>query len=385
MPVRPPPLKLKYDNFKPPQLPSARKAPVKESFFAKLYKANWRNMVIAVAGLQALRYAYQVYTAYNDAEIDRFEHASQLAVISVALCVMYALSVVIELFGVIGIASQRFGVVRAYAFLAFLSAVMVTAASVLKTASFFMNAEELMYECVALALTGKVFAKSQFRGRMWPSYAMGLRQAQNQCVNAWTHQSWAQIVYVFLFGFMPSLIHYLLVYTYYRQTTEVTHAAYLVPRPRGANSTFTSNRGGRYARVADGDDVPCAQVTGHQRTAAGRAAVTQQQRSARLRANATTSQRAAVGTTAVQAAAVAPSRSLNRPHRPPALVQPEPPIFSTQVGTLLQSAAAISSWLSPGPPAYGVNMASRNHHNMPPIHLSCSGDGLMSARYDKFV
>ncbi|KAH6877374.1 hypothetical protein BKA70DRAFT_1346279 [Coprinopsis sp. MPI-PUGE-AT-0042] len=374
MPVRPPPLKLKYDNFKPLPLPSARKPPVNDSFFAKLYKANWRNMVIGIAGLQALRYAYQAYTAYNDSEIDRFEHAPQLAVISVALCVMYSLSVVIELFGVIGVASQRFAFVRAYAFLAFLSAVLVTAASVLKTASFFLNAEELMYECVALALTGKVFAKSQFRGRMWPSYAMGLRQAQNQCVNAWTHQSWAQIVYVFLFGFMPCMLHYLLVYTYYRQTTEVSHAAYLVarqPNSRGSNSH--RGRNGGYARVSDGD-VPCAEVTGRQRPE-GRAT----QRSARLRANA--SQRA--GTTAIASQAVAPtSRGLNRPNRPPALVQPEPPIFSAQVGALLQSATAISSWLSPGPPAYGVNMASRN---MPPIHLSCSGDGLMSARYDKFV
>ncbi|KAH6902011.1 hypothetical protein BKA70DRAFT_1308018 [Coprinopsis sp. MPI-PUGE-AT-0042] len=341
MPVRPPPLKLKYDNFKPLPLPSARKPPVNDSFFAKLYKANWRNMVIGIAGLQALRYAYQAYTAYNDSEIDRFEHAPQLAVISVALCVI-----------------QRFAFVRAYAFLAFLSAVLVTAASVLKTASFFLNAEELMYECVALALTGKVFAKSQF-GRMWPSYAMGLRQAQNQCVNAWTHQSWAQIVYVFLFGFMPCMLHYLLAYTYYRQTTEVSHAAYLVarqPNSRGSNSH--RGRNGGYARVSDGD-VPCAEVTGRQRPE-GRAT---QQRSARLRAN-----------------ALPASRDHCRPIEPPALVQPEPPIFSAQVGALLQSATAISSWLSPGP----LLMASTwRAGTCRPIHLSCSGDGLMSARYDK--
>jgi len=378
MPVRPPPLKLKYDNFKPPHLPSARKPPVNESFFAKLYKANWRNMVIAAAAVQALRYAYQLYTSHNDSEIDRFEHAPQLAMISNVLCAMYASAVVIELFGVIGVTSQRFSLVRAYTFLAFLSAVLVTAASVLKTASFFMNAEELMYECVALALTGKVFSKSQFRGRLWPSYAMGLRQAQNQCVNAWTQQSWTQIVYVFLFGFMPCLLHYLLVYTYYRQTTEVSHAAYLVTRQlTSRGSTSHRGRNGGYARVSNGD-VPCAEVTGRQRPTEGRAT----QRSARLRA--TVIQRATnAGTTAVATQAVAAtSRGLNRPNRPAPLVQPEPPIFSSQVGTLLQSAAAISSWLSPGPPAYGVNMASRN---MPPIHLSCSGDGLMSARYDKFV
>lgn len=197
------------------------------------------------------------------------------------------------------------------------------------------------------------------------------------CVNAWTQQSWTQIVYVFLFGFMPAMLHYLMVYTYYRQTTEVSHAAYLVARrPDSRDSNSHRGRNGGYARVSD-NDAPCAEVTGRQRPE-GRV----NQRSARLRTNAT--QRATnAGTTAVATQSVAvTSRGLNRPHRPPALVQPEPPIFPSQVGNLLQSAAAISSWLSPGPPTYGVNMASRN---MPPIHLSCSGDALMSARYDKFV
>ncbi|KAJ2923631.1 hypothetical protein H1R20_g13465, partial [Candolleomyces eurysporus] len=160
--IRPPPLKLKYDNRFPLPIPSARKPKAKESFFQVLYKANWRNIVMAVAGLNAIRFAFATYNAYEDALVDDFEHQPRLVTVSLALCVMYALCCVIEIFGVIGISLQRLSIVRAYVFFEFGAALMVTVAGVLKAASFFLNAEDLMYECVALALTGQSSAKSQF-------------------------------------------------------------------------------------------------------------------------------------------------------------------------------------------------------------------------------
>jgi hypothetical protein len=103
--------------------------------------------------------------------------------------------------------------VRAYAFLAFLSAVLVTAASVLKTASFFMNAvrlQRILYGALLIHTPGGIdvrvccpcahrqglcqvtirgllliqefhftFLPYLQRGRLWPNYAVGLRQAQN--------------------------------------------------------------------------------------------------------------------------------------------------------------------------------------------------------------
>jgi len=255
---------------------------------------------------------------------------------------------------------------------------------VLKTASFFLNAEELMYECVALALTGQVYQKSQFRSRPWPGFTTGLRLAQKQCVAAWTHESWSKVICVFIFGFMPSLIHYLLVYTYYRQTTDANHSAYMIHQkaaPSNNTGSMRPQNNGGYARVATNiSDAPYAGVVQVETI------TTRNQRSARHRSNATSQRAAAAGmTTVMPTAAQYSTRGIKRAHRPPALVSLEPPIFSPQRNVILQSAAALSSWLSPGPPAYGANNVPANQNRgMGGGMLSCGGSGL-SARYGKFV
>lgn len=326
MPIRPPPLKLKYDNRFPLPLPSAKQAPVHESFFAKLYQANWRNLVIAFSGLNVLRYSYAAYTAYSDMEIDQFEHAAALALVSRALCAMYAAAALIELFGVLGLSSRRFGLVRAYVLLAFVGAALATAGGALRAASFFLNAQELLYECVALALAGQAHRSSHFRGAAWPGLAAGLRAAQVQCGAAWTREAHAQLACALLFGFAPALAHYLMLYTHYRQATDARHAAYMAPR-KPSPSARPPQQG--YAPVDTVEVVTTARV----------------QRSARHRPNA---QRAAVapGMTTVNFA----TRGIVRAHRPPALVSLEPAVFSP----LRSAAARTAQWLSPAAPAYGA-------------------------------
>ncbi|KAF6743879.1 hypothetical protein DFP72DRAFT_1079382 [Ephemerocybe angulata] len=396
MPIRPPPLKLKYDNFNPLPPPSARKPKVKETFFQKLYKANWRNIVVGVAALNAIRFAfatvcsYTIYNAFHDACVDDFEHQPRLVTVSIALCVMYAFSCVIEIFGVIGIAMRRMALVRAYVFFEFASALLVTVAGVLSAASFFLNAEDLMYECVALALTGQSFAKSQFRSRPWPSmHPLGLRQAQTQCIAAWTQESWTQVINVFLFGFVPALICYMIVFTYYRQTTDASHPAYLVPRLRITSQRESTTRpmeqvarNGGYTRVPNADDPYAGTPRGETNNNRGIG------RSARLRAARKSASKSTIAATSTVIAAT--SRSLKRSHRPPALVELEGPIFTPQRNTLLQSASSPLSFLfSPGPPSFGVSLVGPSRLGIgaygPSINLSCSGGSLPSAKYAKFV
>ncbi|KAJ2930603.1 hypothetical protein H1R20_g6493, partial [Candolleomyces eurysporus] len=382
--IRPPPLKLKYDNRFPLPIPSARKPKAKESFFQVLYKANWRNIVMAVAGLNAIRFAFATYNAYEDALVDDFEHQPRLVTVSLALCVMYALSCVIEIFGVIGISLQRLSIVRAYVFFEFGAALMVTVAGVLKAASFFLNAEDLMYECVALALTGQSSAKSQFRSRPWPSvYPLGLRQAQKQCVAAWTQESWTQVINVFLLGFMPAMICYLLAYTYYRQTTDASHPAYLVPRHRLSSDSSRHDRPqmqGGYSRIPNAD-VPYA--GGASDNIAAAPAANNLRSAARLRAGRANNG----GTTSTKTANT--SRSLKRAHRPPALMELEGPIFSPQKGGFMQTATPLSFIFSPGPPTFGVNIVGPSRMGIgaygPAINLSCSGGSIGSAKFSKFV
>jgi len=383
--IRPPPLKLKYDNRFPLPLPSARKPKVQESFFQVLYKANWRNVVITIAGLNALRFAFATYNAFQDARVDKFEHQPRLVLVSVALCVMYALCCCIEIFGAIGISLRRLPLVRAFVFVEFVSALFATVASVLGAASFFLNAEALMYECVALAVTGQSDAKSQFRGRPWPTpmYPLGLRQAQKNCIAAWTQESWTQVINVFLFGFVPALVWYLMAYTYYRQTVDPGHGACLVSFQRVSSFTPRKENNGGYSMVPNAD----ASYAGTTRSRTNnRGSLAGNPRSARLRAGRRSAAKVPVQTSLQF---IPTTRGIKRSHCPPPLVELEGPVFTPPKGVMLQTSSALSFIFSPGLPSFGVNIVGPSRLGIgaygPIANLSCSGNAMPSARFSKFV
>ncbi|KAF8177663.1 hypothetical protein BJ912DRAFT_856757 [Pholiota molesta] len=338
--IRPPPLQLKLDNRfpHPVRTPSQPKS---KSFVSQLYKASWKNPVIAVAGLNALRFAFAIdvhshifvfcqHNAFADAIVDDAEVAENLTKVSIALGVMYLTAFLIEIYGIIGVSMQRLGLIRAYLYLAFIAAVLATAAGVLKGVSYFSFAEEILYECISLAMEGRTAEKSLFRSRPWPSapYGMSRGVARKQCVYAWVHQSWAQVIAVFLFSFLPSVLYYIMVYAYYRQTTTPDHSANLQPSHRGAGAHST--RGASYTRLGGGNvdsassaGLTTAQSLARPRVGGGGAAPS--------RRGAQMVQRSVRGVSAA-APAAGPSkrtfvpRSLQRPHRPPPLLQSPSPV-----------------------------------------------------------
>lgn len=180
------------------------------------------------------------------------------------------------------------------------------------------------------------------------------------------------------------MICYILAYTYYRQTTDASHPAYLVPRQHVSSDSSRHDHPqmqGGYSRIPNAD-VPYAGVASH--TGAAPAVGNNLRSAARLRAGRTNNG----GTTATKTANT--SRSLKRAHRPPALVQLEGPIFSPQKGAFLQTAtSALSFVFSPGPPTFGVNIVGPSRMGIgaygPAVNLSCSGGSIGSAKYSKFV
>ncbi|KAJ3488174.1 hypothetical protein NLJ89_g11640 [Agrocybe chaxingu] len=165
--IRPPPLTLKYDNRFP--LPTKTASPPKsKGFVGQLYKASWKNPIIAIAGLNALRWAYAAYNSVYDAIVDDAEGAHNLAKVSITLSVIYVVAFFIELYGVVGVSietlslQQRLSFIRAYLYLTFLASLLVTSASVLSGVSYFVFAEELMWECLSLSTEGHGYEKSLF-------------------------------------------------------------------------------------------------------------------------------------------------------------------------------------------------------------------------------
>lgn len=173
------------------------------------------------------------------------------------------------------------------------------------------------------------------RKRMLPSPPNSFRPQLTaiplvECVYAWVHQSWAQVLAVFLFSFLPSVLYYIMVYAYYRQTTTPNHSANLQPSHRGAGAHST--RGASYTRVGGGaDSASSAGLT----TASASQSVARQRvgGGAPSRRGAQMVQRSVRGVGGTSAASIAGtskrtfvSRSLQRPHRPPPLMQSPSPV-----------------------------------------------------------
>ncbi|EDR04309.1 uncharacterized protein LACBIDRAFT_304911 [Laccaria bicolor S238N-H82] len=377
--IRPPPLNLKrIDNrFGPPAavpyLPRQSKQK-KTTFFAVLYKANWRNIIIAVAGLNALRFALAAHNALQDARVDDNQHIPQLATISIALGVMYILSTVIEIFGVISVSTKRLPLIRLYTCFALLASVFVTVAGVLEAVSYFVFAEDLMYECVALAIRGQSYQKSTFRGRPWPGsiYAIGRREAQRQCISAWINESWTQIANCFLFAFIPAVIYFIMAYTYYRQTTDPRHVGNLLRNParssrHGSESHPDVNYGLVHSNTSRAPLVGDNNTSHRLRSGSRVGSKSKQQPQHAQRGPGSL-----VTVPSVSRVTATTTRGLKRDHRPPALMKSASPVFSGEYGYVA----------SPGPPTYSAHAGATYAlgHGM-----VGTGSSILSAGYSKYL
>jgi len=251
---RPPPLQLKYDNFR---LLSIAQSPAivrrKKSFFQHLYRASWRKVVIAAAAFNTIRFFLSSSNAFQDAVVDYVDHHDGLAQMSLIICLLYILVASIETFGIVCTWTARLTLVRAYTYLAFASALSATAAGIMRAVIFFGFSHEIIDECTSLATQGRLHLRSTFQGHPWPIKRLGGKKAYKLCVAAWTHESSFQAVSVFACTLLPTVICLFFVYTYYRQTTDPNHKACLlsaVPRTgRGGIQLEGGNRGS-YASVA---------------------------------------------------------------------------------------------------------------------------------------
>jgi len=224
----------------------------KKSFLQKLYKVNWRKVVIAVALLNAIRFFLSASNAFQDAIVDHVDHQYGLAQMSLAICLLYLIVAVIETFGVVCIFTHRLALVRIYTYLAFGSAFLVGVAGVIGAVIFFGFSDEIIGECASLATKGKLHLRSTFQGQPWPIKRLGAKKAYKLCVAAWAHESSFQAISLFVCTIIPTVICLSIVYTYYRQVTDRNHNACLLssvpPTGRGGIQLEGGNRG-NYARV----------------------------------------------------------------------------------------------------------------------------------------
>ena len=380
--IRPPPLQLKYDNRFPMPMKTPRKLR-SPSFAEQLYKANWKNAIIAVAGLNGLRYAFATYNAIVDASVDDQETFEGLFKVSLALAVIYAFAFFIEVYGIASVSLQRLGLIRVYLYLTLVCSFLVTVSGVTQGVAYFAFAREIVQECTSLAMQGRGYEKSMFRSRPWPNTVsrLGKVTAQKHCTYAWVHQSWSQIACVFLFFLVPAVVYYLLVFTYYRQTTDLNHPANLQHTHSPRTGAVGNSRRGRTTRRTEMGQRPAGPPPGRSYQNVGYSRVTNP-------ANASSDdisvcdQSQGLSTSRLQAApsqlSARPSRNgmdarrnndnnsnpfaskgIKRPRRPPPLVASPSPLGLNN---------------TPGAPAYGPSRV-----------YAAFAAPVGSAGYDKFV
>jgi len=157
---------------------SARKSALRGNFFATLYKANWRNIIIALAGLNGLRYAFATYNSIADAATDDLEAEERLFRVSIALCVMYLVAFIVQVYGIFSVSlvsvlfllckaiinamQRRLRLVRIYLHLSFLSCMLVVSTGIVQCVAYFFLAEDVVSECISLAIAGKGYEKSTY-------------------------------------------------------------------------------------------------------------------------------------------------------------------------------------------------------------------------------
>jgi hypothetical protein len=222
---RPPPLQLVLDNM----LPNLGLRP-KKPFFLRVYELNWRPVVIAITTINALRFALLASNSFQDQLVDLEEDVPHLAHISLTLGVLYFAACLMEAFGLFSSLLPRSCLVRFYVLFAFLSLVVVTAARTTAAVGYFVFADDVVRECVALASTGTMDSRSMFRSDAWhKSYNVPIPtgEAQYQCLATWHAESASEILSVIFFTLVPSTISFIVAWTWGRQARDPTHTAYL--------------------------------------------------------------------------------------------------------------------------------------------------------------
>ncbi|KAJ6588264.1 hypothetical protein B0H19DRAFT_1247954 [Mycena capillaripes] len=129
---------------------------------------------------------------------------------------------------------QRRALIRIYAYLASLSAILVTL-------------DDLKKECVALAAAGWLGSKSTFVHPPFLSRFLTTALSEDAQI-LWSAESVSQVVSSALFYILPSAVYCVVAYVYHRQTADPTHPANLASQ--GSAIRLEARGGGAALRDA---------------------------------------------------------------------------------------------------------------------------------------
>ncbi|TFY73229.1 hypothetical protein EWM64_g10783, partial [Hericium alpestre] len=218
----------------PPAGPSPRYA-----LAARVYRSNLRPIVLILALLSGIWTLVWSIGLFKEINTDRTEHVPKLANFAIALGAIYMAAAVIEFFGVAAAGLQNLRLIRTYAILSLVSAVLVIGAAFVRVITHFVLKNDLLSECQDLLTNHTV----DFRWGIWgPHESRQLQpdEAASWCKDAWNHDSASEIISL-LIEIVAMGLFAAIAWAYYRQTLDPTSAANAARAPQSTGVAGTYN------------------------------------------------------------------------------------------------------------------------------------------------
>jgi hypothetical protein len=182
-----------------------------------MYNRSLRPVVIFVGFFAGLWALLSGISSFRDLSIDK-AHEARLAVFDIVLGSLYFGTMAIEIFGIVAAFLQRLPLVRIYAFLSLVAALIITTTEIIRVVIHFVFKDELINECTMLS-TGQEIV---YRFGLWgpvSSEVLTPEEASIFCNRAWSNDSTNEIIWLFISGFY-SFILSSIAFAYYRQLVD---------------------------------------------------------------------------------------------------------------------------------------------------------------------
>jgi len=232
-----------------PPPPSGQPPPY---MFTRYFRTNLRPVIIGV-GFAAMVYSL-IWggSALSTIHPDQHQNLSQLVPFDIALGVAYMTVALIEIFGIFGAFRQSLPIIRIYAFLSLVAAVLVFGAEILRLVVHFKFKNDMITQCITAAESPDGVGDET--GLFGNHHASDLDplSATDFCNDAWSHNTFSDIAWL-LISLICSLVFASLAYSYYRQLLDPTSGVARA-RPRGNNVPLDTFR--NYNEYAAGSSLP---------------------------------------------------------------------------------------------------------------------------------
>jgi len=209
-----------------------------------------RSAVIPLALSGAIFTLASSISLFQELGTDKGQHQKRLATFAAVLGALYMGAALIFIFGIVAAATKRLALIRIFSFMAVVVAVIVVASGLIRTIVHFMLKSDLIAECNNLAKGGSV----DFRWGIWNDDSgnnLTTSEATTFCNNAWSHDSFAEIVWLIAEIVLMTLFA-VVSFSYAQQETAIAEGAKRERLPPSYNPAYTAGPG--YA-AGDGSNI----------------------------------------------------------------------------------------------------------------------------------